>query len=229
MSRRSIGRKSGNRYALSAVSLPDLTQFYMEAAHYLHSRCRVMAEVPATRYVKSDDVHIAYQVLGEGPFDLLFVPGFVSNVEATWRSPDHSAFFRRLASFCRVVLFDKRGTAAAHLQAERAHGVADRAGAADPPRRPFEGGEEAVACCTNLTPAVELQHLADPGVERPQQFAPGTVAKRCGALMAAGPNALRGSGPNPTRAFEDALTLAGSPDPRNDRVCITSLCPRQFL
>src|SRR6516165_1279058 len=46
--------------------------------------------------------------------------------------------------------------------------------------------------------------------------------------MAAGPNALRGSGPNPTRAFEDALTLAGSPDPRNDHVCITSLCPRQF-
>jgi len=44
-----------------------------------------------------------------------------------------------------------------------------------------------------------------------------------------GPNALRGSGPNPNLAFEDALTLAGSPDPRNDRVCITSLCPRQFL
>ena len=41
--------------------------------------------------------------------------------------------------------------------------------------------------------------------------------------------ALRGSGPNPSHAFEDALTLAGSPDPRNDRVCITSLCPRQFL
>src|SRR6516162_3556425 len=47
--------------------------------------------------------------------------------------------------------------------------------------------------------------------------------------MAAGPNALRGSGPNPNLAFEDALTLAGSPDPRNDRVCITSSCPRQFL
>jgi pimeloyl-ACP methyl ester carboxylesterase len=69
-----------------------------------------MAETPLTRYVKSDDVHIAYQVFGEGPFDLLFVPGFVSNVEATWRWPDYSAFFRRLASFCRVVLFDKRGT-----------------------------------------------------------------------------------------------------------------------
>ncbi|MFY9771708.1 MAG: adenylate/guanylate cyclase domain-containing protein [Xanthobacteraceae bacterium] len=69
-----------------------------------------MAEIPTTHYVKSDNVHIAYQVFGEGPFDLLFVPGFVSNVEATWRSPDLSAFFRRLASFCRVILFDKRGT-----------------------------------------------------------------------------------------------------------------------
>jgi len=69
-----------------------------------------MAETPETHYVKSDDVHIAYQVLGDGPFDLLFVPGFVSNVEALWRSPDQSAFFRRLASFSRLILFDKRGT-----------------------------------------------------------------------------------------------------------------------
>jgi pimeloyl-ACP methyl ester carboxylesterase len=69
-----------------------------------------MTEMPETHYVKSDDVHIAYQVLGKGPFDLLFVPGFVSNVEAAWRSPDQSAFFRRLASFCRLILFDKRGT-----------------------------------------------------------------------------------------------------------------------
>jgi class 3 adenylate cyclase len=69
-----------------------------------------MADLPATRYVKSDDVHIAYQVFGQGPRDLLFVPGFVSNVEAAWQSPAHVAFFRRLASFCRVILFDKRGT-----------------------------------------------------------------------------------------------------------------------
>jgi len=65
---------------------------------------------PETRYAKSDDVHIAYQVLGDGPFDLLFVPGFVSNVEAIWQSPERSAFFQRLASFCRLILFDKRGT-----------------------------------------------------------------------------------------------------------------------
>src|SRR4030088_3513584 len=63
-----------------------------------------------THYLKSDDVHIAYQVFGEGSLDLLFVPGFVSNIEAIWESPDHRAFFRRLASFCRALLFDKRGT-----------------------------------------------------------------------------------------------------------------------
>jgi class 3 adenylate cyclase len=69
-----------------------------------------MAAIPSTHYVKSDDVYIAYQIVGEGPLDLMFVPGFVSNVEAIWQSPDRSRFFRRLASFCRVILFDKRGT-----------------------------------------------------------------------------------------------------------------------
>jgi pimeloyl-ACP methyl ester carboxylesterase len=69
-----------------------------------------MTAVPETRYAKSGDVHIAYQVLGEGPFDLVFVPGFVSNVEATWLEPARAAFFRRLASFSRLVMFDKRGT-----------------------------------------------------------------------------------------------------------------------
>lgn len=69
-----------------------------------------MTAVPETRYAKSGDVHIAYQVLGEGPFDLVCVPGFVSNVEATWQHPVRAAFFRRLASFSRLILFDKRGT-----------------------------------------------------------------------------------------------------------------------
>ena len=69
-----------------------------------------MTAVPDTRYAKSGDVHIAYQVLGEGPVDLVFVPGFVSNVEALWSDPLRAAFFRRLASFSRLILFDKRGT-----------------------------------------------------------------------------------------------------------------------
>jgi class 3 adenylate cyclase len=69
-----------------------------------------MDDLPTTHYVKSDDVHIAYQAFGDGLLDLLFVTGFVSNIDAIWQSPDHSAFFRRLGSFCRVILFDKRGT-----------------------------------------------------------------------------------------------------------------------
>lgn len=65
---------------------------------------------PETRYAKSGDVHIAYQVIGEGPLNLIFVPGFVSHVEAAWESPNRAKFFRRLASFSRLILFDKRGT-----------------------------------------------------------------------------------------------------------------------
>ena len=68
-----------------------------------------MPDIPETRYVKSDDVHIAYQVLGTGPPDLLFVPGFVSHIEAIWQSPEASALLRRLASFSRLIIFDKRG------------------------------------------------------------------------------------------------------------------------
>ena len=67
-------------------------------------------EQPETRYAKSGKIHIAYQVIGQGPIDLVFVPGFVSNVEANWHSPIREKFFRRLASFSRLILFDKRGT-----------------------------------------------------------------------------------------------------------------------
>jgi len=67
---------------------------------------------PETRYARTDDgVHIAYQVVGDGPVDLLFSPGFVSNVEAVWRWPTAWAdLFPRLATFSRVILFDRRGT-----------------------------------------------------------------------------------------------------------------------
>jgi pimeloyl-ACP methyl ester carboxylesterase len=63
----------------------------------------------ATRYANSDGVSIAYQVHGEGPLDLVFVPGFVSHVELYWEQPTVARFFRRLASFSRLVLLDKRG------------------------------------------------------------------------------------------------------------------------
>jgi pimeloyl-ACP methyl ester carboxylesterase len=67
-------------------------------------------ERPQTRYARSGDVNIAYQVVGDGPHDVVFVPGFVSNVELGWDNPGTAAFYRRLASFSRLILFDKRGT-----------------------------------------------------------------------------------------------------------------------
>jgi pimeloyl-ACP methyl ester carboxylesterase len=66
--------------------------------------------VPKTRYAKSGDVNIAYQVLGDGPRDLVLVPGWISNIEVFWEEASTSRFFTRLASFSRLILFDKRGT-----------------------------------------------------------------------------------------------------------------------
>jgi len=63
-----------------------------------------------TRYVKSGQVNIAYQVVGEGELDLLWVPGWVSSVEASWEVPEYAHFLDRLAAFSRLILFDKRGT-----------------------------------------------------------------------------------------------------------------------
>ena len=64
-----------------------------------------------TRYAKAPDgVSIAYQVIGDGPRDLVWVPGWVSHVEAAWDEPTMARFFERLASFSRLILFDKRGT-----------------------------------------------------------------------------------------------------------------------
>ena len=65
---------------------------------------------PETRYAKSGDVNIAYQVVGNGPRDLILVPGWMSNIEVFWEEPAVARFLRRLASFSRLILFDKRGT-----------------------------------------------------------------------------------------------------------------------
>jgi class 3 adenylate cyclase len=66
--------------------------------------------VPKTHYARSGDVRIAYQVVGEGPFDLVFVPGFISNLDAAWEEPYRARVWTRLAAFSRLIMFDKRGT-----------------------------------------------------------------------------------------------------------------------
>jgi class 3 adenylate cyclase len=71
---------------------------------------RQVMEQPKTRYARSGSVSIAYQVVGDGPRDLVFVSGWVSHLESGWEEPLLARFRRRLASFSRLILFDKRGT-----------------------------------------------------------------------------------------------------------------------
>jgi pimeloyl-ACP methyl ester carboxylesterase len=65
---------------------------------------------PDTRYAKSGDVNIAYQVVGDGPLDLVLVPGFISHLELDWQGPGYAHMLERLSSFARLIRFDKRGT-----------------------------------------------------------------------------------------------------------------------
>ena len=66
-------------------------------------------DLPVTRYALSDDVSIAYQTMGNGPIDLIMVPGLVSHIEFQHEIPGYSAFLQRLSKFARVITFDKRG------------------------------------------------------------------------------------------------------------------------
>jgi pimeloyl-ACP methyl ester carboxylesterase len=67
-------------------------------------------EIPETRYAKSGDVNIAYQVTGDGPFDVVFAPGFVTHLELHWKMPSFAPFLEQQSSWCRLIRFDKRGT-----------------------------------------------------------------------------------------------------------------------
>jgi pimeloyl-ACP methyl ester carboxylesterase/DNA-binding winged helix-turn-helix (wHTH) protein/class 3 adenylate cyclase len=74
------------------------------------ARAESVFSVPETMYARSGDVNIAYQVIGDAPLDLVFVMGWVSHLEYFWREPSFARFLLRLASFSRLILFDKRGT-----------------------------------------------------------------------------------------------------------------------
>jgi pimeloyl-ACP methyl ester carboxylesterase len=96
---------------------------------------------PKTQYARNGEVNIAYQVVGEGPIDLAIVPGFISHVDLWWTIPETTSFIRRLASFCRVIIFDKRGTGLSDPVAglssleermEDLHAVLDAAGSERP-------------------------------------------------------------------------------------------------
>jgi len=104
-----------------ALADPPKQPRFIETAHRRGYRFIAQTEVPAmpeqetidiprTYYARSGDVNIAYQVLGEGSLDLVFVMGWVSHLDYFWTEPSFARFLRRLASFSRLILFDKRGT-----------------------------------------------------------------------------------------------------------------------
>ena len=82
------------------AALPPATQDFEKTPFHL----------PETQYARSGEVNIAYQVVGDAPLDLVFVMGWVSHMEYFWREPSFAKFLMRLASFSRLILFDKRGT-----------------------------------------------------------------------------------------------------------------------
>ena len=101
-------------------------------------------DIPETRYARSGEVSIAYQVVGDGPFDLVFTPGALSHLDLTWEDEDKARFFRALASFSRLIIFDKRGTGLS----DRVAGVADLETRMDDIRAVMDAaGSESAAVC----------------------------------------------------------------------------------
>jgi pimeloyl-ACP methyl ester carboxylesterase len=89
----------------------DLAAFVPQVHVVIHDHARDTIRVqPETRYATSGDYHIAYQVIGDGPLELVFGPPFVTHLELLWEDPRAARFLRRLATFSRLIVFDKRGT-----------------------------------------------------------------------------------------------------------------------
>jgi pimeloyl-ACP methyl ester carboxylesterase/class 3 adenylate cyclase len=113
-------------------------------------------QAPKTQYARNGDVSIAYQVVGDGPIDVVLVPGFISHLDLWWTIPETTAFIRRLSTYCRLILFDKRGTGLSDPGAglssleermEDLHAVLDAAGSARPALVGVsEGGPMSVLC-----------------------------------------------------------------------------------
>ena len=112
-----------------------------------------MITMPTTQYARAGDVSIAYQVVGDGPIDLVIVPGYVSHVEMIWDNPGAVRMIERIASFARLILFDKRGNGlsdpvdGAPLLEERIDDVRAVMEAAGSTRAVLLGASEGVPMC----------------------------------------------------------------------------------
>jgi len=114
--RRTLGPKTGGDSYIETV--PRRGYRLNARVEEIESASRATVELrsqgafspPPVHYARSRDVNIAYQVLGDGPLDLVFVMGWISHLDYFWTEPSFARFLRRLASFSRLIVFDKRGT-----------------------------------------------------------------------------------------------------------------------
>ena len=138
-------------------------------------------KTPETRYSRSaDGVHIAYQVLGDADLDLVVSPGYVSHLEHSWEDPQMARFLRRLASFSRLIVFDKRGT-----------GMSDRSADEDAPLL-----EDRVNDIATLMDTVGSERAAMMGLSETGAVAllfAATYPERTSAVVAYGTFAGRGA------------------------------------
>jgi hypothetical protein len=121
-----LAKQPNDRYATAGEMIAELTRMAEtepKAAHDEGRQTRAarilgnqaasalpLFEQPETKYAFSGDISIAYQVMVKGPFDLVVIPPFVSHLEVAWEYPPYVRLLKRLASFSRLVVFDKRGT-----------------------------------------------------------------------------------------------------------------------
>ena len=144
---------------------------------------------PETRYAKSGDINIAYQVIGTGAVDLVFVMGWASHLDWSWQEPSFARFLRRLVSFSRLIVFDKRGTGFSDRSAGLANfeqrmddvrAVMDAAGSA---RAALLGVSEGAAMCALFAATYPertsaLITSAASRDDRGRQITPGAPLKR---------------------------------------------------
>ena len=129
---------------------------------------RVQMAAPETRYAKKGDISIAYQVVGDGPIDLVLSSGIVSHMALMWSDPQANAMFRRITSFCRLVMFDKPGT-----------------GLSDPVAGP-PSAEQRVEDIRVVMDAVGLEHASLLGFSEgggPSMLFAAMYPERCDALI----------------------------------------------
>jgi class 3 adenylate cyclase/alpha-beta hydrolase superfamily lysophospholipase len=157
-----------------------------------------VSTIPETRFTRCDGVDIAYQVIGDGGLDIVYIPAFVSHLEVMWELAEFAAFLERLASFGRLITFDKRGTGLSdRIQglpslAERSRDVGAVMDAAGSDRAAIAGWGDGAA--------VALMFAAN----HPERVA-ALVLGSLGVKVAAGPDAPLVADPRVVQAMSDAI------------------------